>query len=311
MKIVTCKNGHRFNIDKYQVCPTCGQAANTYSDTIGNKDQRIDVPPDHIKHQLNEQTTLAPVKNKKRQRFLILCSSLIVGGIIVCVIMGILLFNRMSGNDKVLGHSSYATEESMLAEQDSTAASTVYSVNNDEELNMMRTDIKDGDSFEINHVLLSYDDDVFSLSYDGSDSYPLSLTAEKFDLLLYHNRIVSMFGVYDGQYKVYYIRSEKIIIDNKEDLMDFSNIKIHKYEESASVKKCEIFYDAIALNEYCIKFDDMNFGFMVISNGSTDLSVYEGKKVDCTITIKENTANYGGEYATEDYWELNSIDHVY
>ena len=42
-----------------------------------------------------------------------------------------------------------------------------------------------------------------------------------------------------------------------------------------------------------------------------DFSAYEGKKVDCTITIKENTANYGGEYATEDYWELNSIDHVY
>lgn len=314
MKIVTCKNGHRFHIDQYHVCPICGQAAEAYSVANVKINNQNDKPPNHIKDQVNAQSASEQGNNnnKKRKQMLVLFSSLIVGGLAVCIIMGIILFNRMTGNDNVFNTGNNTTEIPTLAEQSSTSAS-FYSVYNDEEMETMRTNIKDGDSFEINHVLLTYGSDMFSLSYNRYDAnaYNLSLIAEKFDLSLYNNRIVSLSGVYDGQYKVDSIQSERIIIDDKESLMDFADIKIHKFEESASVIKCEVFYDAIALHEYCIKYDDMSFGFMIISDGTVDLSAYVGKKVDCTITLKENTANYGGEYATEDYWEINSIDNVY
>ena len=83
-----------------------------------------------------------------------------------------------------------------------------------------------------------------------------------------------------------------------------------KMGQKAKFYNVSIYYSHY-LEQYSILLPNASYGFMLVANNGIELSDYEGKNIDCTIVVKENTEKYGGEYAGDDYWELVSIDFVY
>ena len=106
-------------------------------------------------------------------------------------------------------------------------------------------------------------------------------------------------------------KNEILVIDNADSLESFANTEKEHVNQQIKLYNVYLYDSPTYDNMRSITIQGLSIGYVVYPGEDIDLSLYAGQHIDCTITVKDNQDNYGGQYATDVYWEVISIDAAY
>ena len=106
-------------------------------------------------------------------------------------------------------------------------------------------------------------------------------------------------------------KNEILVIDNADSLESFANTEKEHVNQQIKLYNVYLYDSPTYDNMRSITIRGLSIGYVVYPGEDIDLSLYAGQHIDCTITVKDNQDNYGGQYATDVYWEVISIDAAY